>query len=79
MGRHFITLPSMGESVVEATLTNWLKEVGDKIYIDEPIVVIDIDTKGADGKEGFRSIQKLEKTLEKQNLLEKETNILKIG
>tara|TARA_R100000655_G_scaffold43489_1_gene79793 strand:- start:1466 stop:3352 length:1887 start_codon:yes stop_codon:yes gene_type:complete len=27
------------------------------------IVVIDIDTKGADGKEGFRSIEKLEKTL----------------
>ena len=34
MGKYFITLPSMGESVVEATLTNWLKEVGDKIDID---------------------------------------------
>ena len=48
MGKYFITLPSMGESVVEATLTNWLKEVGDKISLDEPIVEIATDKVDSD-------------------------------
>ena len=34
------------------------------IRTGDGIVVIDIDTKGADGKEGFRSLEKLEKQLE---------------
>ena len=33
-----IRLPKMGESVTEATITNWLKEVGDTIEMDEPLV-----------------------------------------
>jgi 2-oxoglutarate dehydrogenase E2 component (dihydrolipoamide succinyltransferase) len=33
----------MGESVAEATITTWLKEVGDKIEEDEPIVEIATD------------------------------------
>ena len=33
----------MGESVVEATLTKWLKEVGDSIEIDDPIIEISTD------------------------------------
>ena len=33
----------MGESVAEATLTNWLKEVGDTIELDEPVVEIATD------------------------------------
>ena len=48
MGKYFITLPSMGESVAEATLTNWLKEVGDKISLDEPIVEIATDKVDSD-------------------------------
>ena len=48
MGKYFITLPSMGESVVEATLTNWLKEVGDKICVDEPILEIATDKVDSD-------------------------------
>ena len=48
MGKYFITLPSMGESVGEATLTNWLKEVGDKIDVDEPIVEIATDKVDSD-------------------------------
>ena len=33
-----VELPKMGESVAEATITTWLKAVGDKIEEDEPIV-----------------------------------------
>ena len=29
-----IRLPKMGESVTEATITNWLKSVGDKVEMD---------------------------------------------
>eukprot|EP00657_Telonema_sp_P-1_P004563 TRINITY_DN2059_c0_g1_i4.p1 TRINITY_DN2059_c0_g1~~TRINITY_DN2059_c0_g1_i4.p1 ORF type:complete len:215 (-),score=14.43 TRINITY_DN2059_c0_g1_i4:35-679(-) len=35
--------PKMGESVAEATLTNWLKEVGDTIEADEAVLEIATD------------------------------------
>lgn len=38
-----VELPKMGESVAEATITTWLKAVGDKIEEDEPIVEIATD------------------------------------
>jgi len=38
-----LRLPQMGESVAEATLTAWLKEVGDSIELDEPIFEIATD------------------------------------
>ena len=38
-----IKLPKMGESVTEATITNWLKEVGDHIALDEPLVEVATD------------------------------------
>jgi 2-oxoglutarate dehydrogenase E2 component (dihydrolipoamide succinyltransferase) len=38
-----IRLPKMGESVTEATITNWLKEVGDSISLDEPLVEVATD------------------------------------
>ena len=38
-----ITLPELGESVTEGTVTRWLKEVGDSIEVDEPIVEISTD------------------------------------
>jgi len=38
-----IRLPKMGESVTEATITNWLKEVGDTVEIDEPLVEVATD------------------------------------
>lgn len=38
-----IRLPKMGESVTEATITNWLKEVGDKVELDEPLVEVATD------------------------------------
>jgi len=38
-----IRLPKMGESVTEATITNWLKMPGDKIAMDEPLVEVATD------------------------------------
>lgn len=38
-----IRLPKMGESVTEATITNWLKKPGDNIAMDEPLVEVATD------------------------------------
>lgn len=38
-----IRLPKMGESVTEATITNWLKNVGDTVDMDEPLVEVATD------------------------------------
>lgn len=38
-----IRLPKMGESVTEATITNWLKSVGDNVNMDEPLVEVATD------------------------------------
>ena len=43
MGKFELKLPKMGESVAEATLTSWLKDVGDSIDMDEPVVEIATD------------------------------------
>lgn len=43
MARFELKLPKMGESVAEATITSWLKEVGDTIALDEAIVEIATD------------------------------------
>ena len=43
MARFELKLPKMGESVAEATITSWLKEVGDTIELDEPILEIATD------------------------------------
>ncbi|WP_367751910.1 dihydrolipoamide acetyltransferase family protein [Flavobacterium sp. WC2430] len=43
MARFELKLPKMGESVAEATITNWLKEVGDAIEADEAVLEIATD------------------------------------
>ncbi len=43
MARFELKLPKMGESVAEATITAWLKEVGDRIELDEAVVEIATD------------------------------------
>ena len=43
MARFELKLPKMGESVAEATITNWLKEVGDRIEMDEAVLEIATD------------------------------------
>ena len=43
MARFELKLPKMGESVAEATITNWLKSVGDSVEMDEAILEIATD------------------------------------
>ena len=43
MAKFELKLPQMGESVAEATLTAWLKEVGDTIEMDEAVFEIATD------------------------------------
>ena len=43
MAKFELKLPKMGESVAEATLTSWLKEVGDNIEEDEAVLEIATD------------------------------------
>jgi 2-oxoglutarate dehydrogenase E2 component (dihydrolipoamide succinyltransferase) len=38
-----IRLPKMGESVTEATITNWIKNIGDTVEMDEPLVEVATD------------------------------------
>ena len=38
-----VIMPQMGESIVEGTLTKWLKKPGDKIQRDEPLFEISTD------------------------------------
>ena len=48
MAEYYLKLPKMGEGVEEATITNWLKKVGDKIEIDDSIVEIATDKVDSD-------------------------------
>ncbi len=43
MAKFELKLPKMGESVAEATITNWLKNVGDSIAADEAVLEIATD------------------------------------
>ena len=43
MAKFELKLPKMGESVAEATITSWLKKVGDTIELDEAVVEIATD------------------------------------
>ncbi|GLB53204.1 dihydrolipoamide acetyltransferase component of pyruvate dehydrogenase complex [Neptunitalea chrysea] len=43
MAKYKLVLPKMGESVAEATITTWLKEVGDTIEADETVLEVATD------------------------------------
>ena len=38
-----ITVPTLGESVTEATVSKWLKTKGEKVIADEPLVELETD------------------------------------
>ena len=38
-----VTLPALGESVTEGTVTRWLKQVGDTVEADEPLLEVSTD------------------------------------
>ncbi len=43
MGGTSVTLPALGESVTEGTVTRWLKQVGDDVAVDEPLLEVSTD------------------------------------
>lgn len=43
MAKVKVILPAMGEGIIEATITQWLKKVGDIVEVDDPIVEIATD------------------------------------
>lgn len=43
MGRFNLTLPAMGEGIIEATVTRWLVNKGDRIDVDQPVVEVATD------------------------------------
>ncbi|WP_029069828.1 biotin/lipoyl-containing protein, partial [Jonesia quinghaiensis] len=38
-----VTMPALGESVTEGTVTRWLKNVGDTVEVDEPLLEVSTD------------------------------------
>lgn len=38
-----IVIPALGESITEATIGSWMKQVGDAVAVDEPIVEVETD------------------------------------
>ena len=38
-----MNLPALGESVTEGTVTRWLKQVGDRVEVDEPLLEVSTD------------------------------------
>src|SRR5215467_4191560 len=38
-----VQMPALGESVTEGTVTRWLKQVGDTVAVDEPLLEVSTD------------------------------------
>src|SRR5262245_65570697 len=38
-----VTMPRLGESVTEGTVTRWLKQEGDRVEVDEPLLEVSTD------------------------------------
>ena len=38
-----VQMPALGESVTEGTVTRWLKQVGDEVAVDEPLLEVSTD------------------------------------
>ena len=38
-----VTLPALGESVTEGTVTRWLKQPGEQVQVDEPLLEVSTD------------------------------------
>ena len=69
MARFELKLPKMGESVAEATITNWLKEVGDAIEADEAVLEIATDKVDSEVPSEVSGIL-IEKLFEKDDLVQ---------
>ena len=71
MGKYFLKLPKMGESIAEATLTKWLKDVGDTIDVDESVVEIATDKVDSDIPSEVKGVLKEKKF--------SENDVVKVG
>ena len=40
---HSVQMPALGESVTEGTVTRWLKQEGDRVEVDEPLLEVSTD------------------------------------
>ncbi|MBA2769206.1 MAG: dihydrolipoamide succinyltransferase, partial [Sporichthyaceae bacterium] len=40
---HSVTMPALGESVTEGTVTRWLKQEGEQVEADEPLLEVSTD------------------------------------
>ncbi len=69
MARFELKLPKMGESVAEATITNWLKEVGDTIEADEAVLEIATDKVDSEVPSEVSGVL-LEKLFQKDDLVQ---------
>src|SRR3954465_5053175 len=38
-----VTMPQLGETVTEGTITKWFKQVGEKVAVDEPLFEVSTD------------------------------------
>ena len=56
-----VTMPQLGESVTEGTITRWLKAEGDEVELDEPLAEVDTDKVNAELPSPFAG--KVEKLL----------------
>ncbi len=48
MAKFELKLPKMGESVAEATINSWLKDIGDRVEVDESVIEISTDKVDSD-------------------------------
>ncbi len=71
MGKYFLKLPKMGESIAEATLVKWLKKEGDQIEIDESVVEIATDKVDSDIPSEVKGVLKEKKF--------SENDVIKVG
>ena len=71
MGKYQLKLPKMGESIAEATITKWLKDVGDNVEIDESLVEIATDKVDSDVPSEYKG------KLIKKNF--EENDVVKVG
>ncbi len=56
MSNQQIVVPSLGESVTEATVSKWLKQIGEKVSADEPLVELETDKVNVEVPSPFEGI-----------------------
>lgn len=71
MAKYELIMPKMGESIMEATILNWSKKVGDKVELDETILEIATDKVDSEIPSPVEGVIK--------ELLYKENDVVEIG